>query len=210
VDEHPKQNHTRIKQTKPHFTPLTERRTQILKEICHTRLHKFPQEPEGKVLGRNKDEWCDFHHTRGHSTEACWTLRTQLEQLAQEGRLSRYIQNTSRNPRDVEVERQNQRRTDRNDRRRSRSRLRDNIPRHHSNDLRGSCECQPDRAQNNGGDRMSNRIDQSKYHASGKKADNPPVQDEPMVISVVAAEYKVERVLIDQGSSANILYWFVF
>ncbi|RDX92902.1 hypothetical protein CR513_24907, partial [Mucuna pruriens] len=32
-------------------------------------------------------------------------------------------------------------------------------------------------------------------------------QDEPMVISVVAAEYKVERVLIDQGSSANILYW---
>ncbi|RDX77222.1 hypothetical protein CR513_42690, partial [Mucuna pruriens] len=31
-------------------------------------------------------------------------------------------------------------------------------------------------------------------------------QDESMVISVVAAEYKIERVLIDQGSSANILY----
>ncbi|RDX91001.1 hypothetical protein CR513_27070, partial [Mucuna pruriens] len=28
-----------------------------------------------------------------------------------------------------------------------------------------------------------------------------------MVILVGAAEYKVERVLIDQGSSANILYW---
>ncbi|RDX78857.1 hypothetical protein CR513_40798, partial [Mucuna pruriens] len=38
----------------------------------------------------------------------------------------------------------------------------------------------------------------------------PPIHDEPMVISVVAAEYKVERVLIDQGSSANILYWSVF
>ncbi|RDY01912.1 hypothetical protein CR513_14696, partial [Mucuna pruriens] len=35
----------------------------------------------------------------------------------------------------------------------------------------------------------------------------PPRQDEPMVILVVTAEYKVERVLIDQGSSANILYW---
>ncbi|RDX87836.1 hypothetical protein CR513_30633, partial [Mucuna pruriens] len=35
----------------------------------------------------------------------------------------------------------------------------------------------------------------------------PPRQDEPMVISVVTTEYKVERVLIDQGSSANILYW---
>ncbi|RDX97691.1 Retrovirus-related Pol polyprotein, partial [Mucuna pruriens] len=32
-------------------------------------------------------------------------------------------------------------------------------------------------------------------------------RDEPMVISVVAAEYKVERVLIDQGSLTNILYW---
>ncbi|RDX82662.1 hypothetical protein CR513_36514, partial [Mucuna pruriens] len=31
-----------------------------------------------------------------------------------------------------------------------------------------------------------------------------------MVISVVAAEYKVETVLIDQGSSANILYWSSF
>ncbi|RDX93044.1 hypothetical protein CR513_24746, partial [Mucuna pruriens] len=31
-------------------------------------------------------------------------------------------------------------------------------------------------------------------------------QDEPMVISMGVAGYKVERVLIDQGSSANILY----
>ncbi|RDX69751.1 hypothetical protein CR513_51096, partial [Mucuna pruriens] len=31
--------------------------------------------------------------------------------------------------------------------------------------------------------------------------------DEPMVISIVAKEYKIERVLVDQGSSANILYW---
>ncbi|RDX69578.1 hypothetical protein CR513_51293, partial [Mucuna pruriens] len=32
-------------------------------------------------------------------------------------------------------------------------------------------------------------------------------QDEPMVISMGAAGYRVERILIDQGSSANILYW---
>ncbi|RDX66875.1 hypothetical protein CR513_54318, partial [Mucuna pruriens] len=38
----------------------------------------------------------------------------------------------------------------------------------------------------------------------------PPIQDELMVISVIAVEYKVERVLIDQGSSANILYWSTF
>ncbi|RDX98075.1 hypothetical protein CR513_19056, partial [Mucuna pruriens] len=35
----------------------------------------------------------------------------------------------------------------------------------------------------------------------------PPRQDEPMVILVVATKYKVERILIDQGSLTNILYW---
>ncbi|RDY11650.1 hypothetical protein CR513_03640, partial [Mucuna pruriens] len=34
--------------------------------------------------------------------------------------------------------------------------------------------------------------------------------DEPMVISIVAAKYKIERVLIDQGSLANILYWSTY
>ncbi|RDX60416.1 hypothetical protein CR513_61443, partial [Mucuna pruriens] len=37
-----------------------------------------------------------------------------------------------------------------------------------------------------------------------------PHQDDPMVISIVAIEYKIEKVLLDQGSSANILYWNTF
>ncbi|RDX95223.1 hypothetical protein CR513_22289, partial [Mucuna pruriens] len=37
-----------------------------------------------------------------------------------------------------------------------------------------------------------------------------PNYDEPMVISVVVAEYRVERVLIDQGSLANIMYWSTY
>ncbi|RDX97869.1 hypothetical protein CR513_19309, partial [Mucuna pruriens] len=77
-------------------------------------------------MGLSKEEWCDFHRTLGHSTEGCWTLKTQLEKLVQEGHLGR------------------------------------------------------------------------------------PSCDEPMVISVIVAEYKVERVLIDQGSSTNILYWSTF
>ncbi|RDX62952.1 hypothetical protein CR513_58663, partial [Mucuna pruriens] len=37
-----------------------------------------------------------------------------------------------------------------------------------------------------------------------------PRQDEPMVISIVAVEYKVERVLINLGSSTNIMYWLTY
>ncbi|RDX96450.1 hypothetical protein CR513_20886, partial [Mucuna pruriens] len=74
-----------------HFIPLNEKRSQILREICHTRFLYFPLPSDGKVLGNNQTDWCDFHRTTGHSTEACWTLKTQIERLIQEGRLNQYV-----------------------------------------------------------------------------------------------------------------------
>ncbi|RDX69374.1 hypothetical protein CR513_51518, partial [Mucuna pruriens] len=37
-----------------------------------------------------------------------------------------------------------------------------------------------------------------------------PHQDDPMVISLITVDYKIERVLIDHGSSVNVLYWSMF
>nr|KYP35841.1 hypothetical protein KK1_043096 [Cajanus cajan] len=37
-----------------------------------------------------------------------------------------------------------------------------------------------------------------------------PVQDDPMVISVEIRNCIVKKILIDQGNSANILYWNTF
>ncbi|RDX93886.1 hypothetical protein CR513_23788, partial [Mucuna pruriens] len=34
--------------------------------------------------------------------------------------------------------------------------------------------------------------------------------DDPTVISVIIADYRVEWVLVDQGSSANVLFWLAF
>lgn len=37
-----------------------------------------------------------------------------------------------------------------------------------------------------------------------------PYNDDPMVITVKYEEYDIKRVLVDQGSSADILYWDTF
>ncbi|RDX82665.1 hypothetical protein CR513_36517, partial [Mucuna pruriens] len=51
-------------------------------------------------MGRNRKDWCDFHRTFGHLTEGCWTLRTQLKKLVQEGHLN-CMSNARRGRREV-------------------------------------------------------------------------------------------------------------
>ncbi|RDX87783.1 hypothetical protein CR513_30703, partial [Mucuna pruriens] len=152
-----------------HFTPLNEKRAQILREICHTRLLRFPPASDGKILGNNQTE-CQY------ST----------------------------------------RKEERQDRRRSRSRQNSPIP-HKGviSTIAGGAHKHPLKI-----DQPRKEVqEQTLSHSENEHRDRPLLSrtktvgekrrgcDEPMVISIVAKQYKIERVLIDQESSANILYW---
>ncbi|RDX68785.1 Retrovirus-related Pol polyprotein from transposon 17.6, partial [Mucuna pruriens] len=215
VDEHKRQNHTRTKQAKQHFTPLMERRAQILREICHTQI---PPGGGRKSVGAQQGRL------------ACWTLRTQLERLVQEGCLNRYIHKESpENQRGgQEARRQSQgRRALTREVRKSRSRSRGNIPRNHRGTIAtisgGTREGRPTVSRSGEVGEVQAVLAGANATPLGRQQSGPvitfddrdlklgtPIQDEPMVISVIATKYKVERVLIDQGSSANILYWSAF
>ncbi|RDX69355.1 hypothetical protein CR513_51539, partial [Mucuna pruriens] len=185
----------------PKFTPLKEKKAHIMREICHTRLLNFPQAARGKQLGKNRRELCDFHRAVGHSTEECWTLGAQLEGLVQQGRLGKYVARTGRekargeSPRSVgyrgtistisgggelggEQDFQRKRKA------------------HQSYQILTGANLTP----------LGERRKGCTITFEEKDRRYEVVGDEPMVISVVTEDFKIERVLIDQGSSANILY----
>ncbi|RDX66368.1 hypothetical protein CR513_54872, partial [Mucuna pruriens] len=191
-----------------HFTPLNEKRAQILREICHTRLLRFPPTSERRTMGNNQTEWCDFHRIMGHSTKACWTLKTQIERLIQEGKLNQYI-NTRR-----QWTREEARPS------RGRSRSRQNSPTPHKgviSTITGGARMHPLKQPRS---EVQTVLTRENITPLGRRTTRPIItftnkdcrreetgNDKPMVISVTARRYKIERVLIDQGSSANILYW---
>ncbi|RDX77260.1 hypothetical protein CR513_42646, partial [Mucuna pruriens] len=198
------------------FTPLKEKKGHIMREICHTQLLNFPQAAGGKQLGKNRREWCDFHRAVGHSTKECWTLGAQLEEMVQQGKLGQYGKSRIK-----------QRRTE------GRTKESGNSGRSRSPrpvGYRGTISTISGEAQIGNRDRQREEKACQSYQilteanltplgerrrertiVFGEKDRKHEVAgDEPMVISVVAEDFKIERVPIDQGSSANILYGSTF
>ncbi|RDX90526.1 hypothetical protein CR513_27597, partial [Mucuna pruriens] len=167
----------------PKFTPLKEKKAHMMREICHTRLLNFPQAAGG---------------------------------LIQQGQLGQYIARAGREkvksrgePSGGEAKR---------------NREYDACYRGTISTILGGEE-----SYGNQDDQMRRNAYQS-YQVQGvltganltplgKRRKEPTItfqdedrkwrtvdKDEPMVISVIAEHFRIERVLIDQGSSANILY----
>ncbi|RDX78518.1 hypothetical protein CR513_41196, partial [Mucuna pruriens] len=195
-----------------------------MREICHTRLLNFPQATRGKQLGKNRREWCDFHRAVGHSTEECWTLGAQLEGLVQQGCLRQYVARSGGEKTRGRTEasmsgrvREEERNRGNNGRSRSPrpvgyrgtistisggQELDDELDFRGERKTRQSYQILTGANLTPLGERRKGHTvtfeeKDRRYEATG---------DEPMVISIVAEDFKIERVLVDQGSSANILY----
>ncbi|RDX76977.1 hypothetical protein CR513_42971, partial [Mucuna pruriens] len=166
-----------------------------------------PHEVKRRIMGHSREDWCEFHRAAGHSTEGCWTLKTQLEKLVQEGHLNQYIHgqtSDAQGDRGVEGETMNtQLEGPREDEVGQDEAL---PPSTGAPSLLYQEERQHPRCRT--GLRAGARRQRSNLVITFDDPDlrhGAPKCDEPMVISVIAAEYKIERVLIDQGSSVNIL-----
>ncbi|XP_014503276.1 uncharacterized protein LOC106763624 [Vigna radiata var. radiata] len=199
-----------------HHTPLNAPQVRVMEEALRADLLKVVWAPT--PLGADENKYCRYHQNRGHTTEDCTTLKDKLENLIQAGHLQKFVQcYQTRAPNVTNYKRD---RRSRQDRSRSRSRSRERVTRGVINTISGGFA--------GGGPSVSARKRHLRglHHVNQAGVDRKsmpvisfsdedfhapdPDQDDPMVIVAMIARYQVGKVLIDQGSSANILYWKTF
>ncbi|XP_057724061.1 uncharacterized protein LOC130940023 [Arachis stenosperma] len=75
------------------YTQFNTKRDDIIKEILNSKLIKPPRKagnyPETK--GLDKSKYCTFHQKHGHTTDECIIAKDLLERLARQGHLDKFI-----------------------------------------------------------------------------------------------------------------------
>ncbi|XP_068475048.1 uncharacterized protein [Phaseolus vulgaris] len=164
-----------------------------------------PPVKSDKVLGPYKDSWCEFHEAFGHHINKCLALGYQLDELVKNGFLKDYLAGSAMAVAlTVPVQYQTH-----------------EMPIHDevhtiSGGFSGGG---PTASRHRKYVRSMNSVDE-------KISDDPwesdlaftrtdlrdvvPHDNDPVVISVVMTGRKVHRVLVDQGSSADVMFWLTF
>ncbi|KAK3037261.1 hypothetical protein RJ639_029673 [Escallonia herrerae] len=178
------------------LTPLNAKPSQILHEIKDNKALQWPDKLKSRPNKRNKDLWCHFHNDHGHTTDNCGSLKRAIEALIKRGQLRKFV-----------------------------------APKEERQQTPPAMEEREDREEHAGGSlgRARKAYAREVYITSqppDKKSKTVPLaaitfsdedskdiqtpHDDPLVITVRAGNFDVKRVLIDNGSSAEILFYDVF
>jgi hypothetical protein len=76
---------------KAHSTVFKEPIYRILEKIKAEPFFVWPPKLPGDPAARNQRPMCSYHRERGHLTENCYKFKSHLEQLVSDGHLSEYV-----------------------------------------------------------------------------------------------------------------------
>ncbi|XP_016165279.1 uncharacterized protein LOC107607898 [Arachis ipaensis] len=203
------------------YTPLNTRRKDIIKEILNAKIIKPPSRAGSYQEQRyvDKSKHCAFHQKFGHMTDECVIAKDLLERLAREGHLDKYIgKKTQQHPK-ITAEHPTEHQPSTAEKNRSQPPT-----------TRGVIHCISGGSAG-GGNTNSARKRSYRTMLMVQSADDAPAikshvntisfersdlrakatnLDDPVVILIQAGDLLVKKVLLDPGSSADVLFFSTF
>ena len=215
----PPQSERRRRYSPQRFTPLTTLVSQVLREVRNEQFLRWPTQMKSDPATRDNSKYCEFHRDYGHRTDDCIQLKREIEYLIRRGYLRRFISPKNQ----AQNQAQNQALPQQPPPRQTTT--------HHQQPLGEILVISGGFA--GGGESSSARKAHLRSIRSRKIAEVQTVSklprldtsitfsdsdlegyqhphDDPLVVRVVVANKTIHRVLIDNGSSADIIFASAF
>ncbi|KAK3023717.1 hypothetical protein RJ639_042727 [Escallonia herrerae] len=203
----PKHDERRPKDTF-NLTPLNARPSQILHEIKDNKALQWPDRMKSRPNKRNKDLWCHFHNDHGHTTDNCGSLKRAIEALIKRGQLRRFVapkEDKQQTPPAIEE------REDREENAGIINTISGGIAAGGSSGKARKAYAREVCVTSQPRNKKLKTVPTAMitFSDDDSKGIKTP-HDDPLVVTIKAGNFDVKRVLIDNGSSAEILFHDAF
>ncbi|KAK3025205.1 hypothetical protein RJ639_043131 [Escallonia herrerae] len=190
------------------LTPLNAKPSQILHEMKENKALKWPDKLKSRPNKRNKDLWCHFHNDHGHTTDNCGSLKRAIEALIKRGQLRKFVapkEERQQTPLAMEE------REDREENAGIINTISGGLAAGGSSGRARKAYAREVYIPSQPPDKKSKTVPIAAITFSDEDSkDIQTPHDDPLVITIRAGNFDVKRVLIDNGSSAEILFHDAF
>ena len=217
----PSQPERRRRYSPQHFTPLTALVSQVLHEVRNEQFLRWPAQMKSNPATRDNTKYCEFHRDYGHRTDNCIQLRREIEYLIQRGYLRRFI--SPGNQAQGQAQNQNQAPTQPPPPRQTTTQHQQPLGEIQviSGGFAGGGESSSARKAHLRSIRSADmgevqsvskmpRVDTTITFSDSDLEGCQHPHDDPLVIRAIVVNTTVHRVLVDSGSSADIIFASAF
>jgi hypothetical protein len=195
------------------FTPLNMSINQVLLQIQDDPEIKWPGKLRSDPTKRSKDLYCRFHRDHGHTTKDCYAFKQQIEVLIRQGKLGKFVH---RDNKEARPEPRPPRQDENKDRQEDCHR---DIIGEIRTIIEGLASRGTSRSSRKAYARQAHNILVTQRPQKNVKMDDQVIsfseddargihqpQDDALVVTMTISGFITRRVLIDNGSSADIIY----
>ena len=217
----PPQSRGRQRYLPQRFTPLTASVSQVLREVRNEQFLRWPIQMKSDPATRDNTKYCEFHRDYGHRKDNCIQLRREIEYLIQRGYLRRFI--SPGNQAQSQAQNQNQSPTQQPPPRQATTQHQQPLGEIHviSGGFAWGGESSSARKAHLRSIRSAGmgeiqavsklpRIDTTITFSNSDLEGCQHPHDDPLVVRAIVANITVHRVLVDNGSSADIIFTSAF